>query len=481
MGRFVMGGFAPRLLAGVLAATTAACAANSGAGASAPPTPVAALPSSPGPVTGAPTATPAASARKAAKAHDYNGDGYADLVIGAPEGTVNGAKGAGHVNVVYGSTTGVTGADRHVIGRGGAAVKGEGFGATLASGDIDGDGYADLVIGAPGKGGRTGSVAIAFGGGRGLTDRTVTPAQPEGTIGFGAALAVGDFDHDGHDDLAVATFDTVWVTSGGKAVREGTATWKTVMGPTARVATLAAGDVDGDGFADLAVVYSEDDPADEGTGVVYQGSRSGLAGRLPGTFPGWGVGDVAIGDLDGDGYGDVVAGNAYADAEDEGGQIYVSRGSAEGLRGTRALWTLTSPGMPLPPADTSGFGGAVAVGDVNGDGYADVAVGASGGAGAAFVLYGGKDGLSTRGAQMFDLRSAGVQGDFLQGFGQEVALADLDGNGGAELIVSTRAEERVTVLSPAGGPERSGAGGVGKPGTQFAPEQEGEGFGRPLN
>ncbi|WP_067169847.1 FG-GAP-like repeat-containing protein [Microtetraspora niveoalba] len=472
------------LLLGLLvAAATAGCAtANTGAG-TAPP-PATADSATTGSATGGPAARPSPSARTAGGAHDFNGDGYADLAVGAPEGTVNGMKGAGRAEVVYGSAAGVAAANRQFLDRGGAAVKGERFGATLASGDLDGDGYADLVIGAPGKGGRAGSVEIAFGSEQGLSGRLVSLGRPERATGFGAALAVGDFDRDGRADLAAATFTSVWVARGGAGMRTGKTNWRSVIRDIADVGALAAGDVTGEGYADLAVAYSEDDPADEGVGVVYRGSRAGLAGRARGTFPGWGVRAVAVGDLDGDGYGDVVTSSSDDAVDDAGGRISVTRGSAGGLDGTPRFWTSASPGMPGMSEAARSFGSSVAVGDVDGDGYADVAVGASEGyvqlgegasEGAVAVLYGGRGGLSTKGAQVFDPSSAGVPGEFVRGFGERVALLDLDGDGGDELVVSTLADEQVTVLSPA----RKAAGKAGA--VHLRPERQGEQFGRSLN
>lgn len=472
-----MGRFAPFLLATVTAlAAVTACATSDPTAGGATPAPSTAVPGRSTPAGTALPATPSADGRKPLRwdggAHDYNGDGYADLTVGLPEGTAGGIEEAGRVEAVYGSPGGVTTRDRRIISRGSAAVRGERFGATLASGDFDRDGYADLAIGAPGKGGRTGSVVIAFGAGRGLSGETATLGKPPSTKGFGAGLAVGDFDRDGYHDLAVASFSAVWVTYGHDGVRSGRAEWRPVLPETADVGPLAAGDVTGDGFADLAVVYSEDDPADEGTGVVFRGSRTGLSDRVEGTFPGWGVGAVAVGDVDGDGHGDVIAGNSHADAEDPGGQIYVSRGSATGLAGEHTLWTRGSPGMPPGrPEAVDGFGDAVAAGDVDGDGYADVAVGAGGQVGAAFLLYGGRDGLSAKGAQVFGPESAGRPAESAQGFGREVALTDLDGDGRAELAVSAGDGGGMTVLSPGG----KGAG------TRLTPERPDESLSGPLN
>jgi hypothetical protein len=457
----IPGKLVPLLL---IAALSACSTVNSPAGGA----PARTAPSTVAPSTGPSIAAPV---RPRENAHDYNRDGYADLVIGVPNGEVNGRK-AGRIEVVYGSPGGPAPGNREVIDLGSTAVKGGRFGASLASGDFDKDGYTDLAVGAPGKGRDPGSVAVVFGSDRGLSGRTVLLPTPSSAWGFGARLAAGDFNRDGYHDLAAADQYSLWVTYGGREARAGRPTWRTVLRRTTDIGPLASGDVTGDGFADLAVVHSVDDPADEATGVVYRGSPTGLADRMDGTFPGWGVGDVAIGDFDRDGYGDIVAGNSWEDAEEPTGQFYLIRGSATRLPESPVHWTINSPGMPKGPQDASGFGSALATGDVDGDGYADVVVGADGGQmGAAFVLHGGRGGLTTRGAQVYGPKPPGTPDDWVQGFGQEVALADLNGDGADELAVATRAKERVTVLSP----------GRANAEVQLVPGKDGEHFGYSLN
>jgi hypothetical protein len=110
---------------------------------------------------------------------DFNGDGRADLVVGLPEENVDGAEDAGVVEVSYGSRARrSSGRDRVVLHQGSKAVKGtvqEGdrFGAALAVGDFDGDGHDDLAVGVPGEDvdgvEDAGAVVVLYGSGDGLT------------------------------------------------------------------------------------------------------------------------------------------------------------------------------------------------------------------------------------------------------------------------------------------------------------------------
>lgn len=291
---------------------------------------------------------------------DFNGDGADDLAIGAPHQKVLGVNGAGSTHVAYGTYgAGLAGGMRvtyaEAEGLPGWPTSGDRLGAALCAGDFDGDGFDDLASGLPEKGnptnGRAGMVLVQFGSQIGLipvfaqeiTQEAMSHIPVGDTFYLGIALAAGDFDADGRDDLAIGAPDGAIDQFGVVFELHGTAskaldlehveTWHQgkdgIQGAPEPQddfgRTLCAGDFDGDGAADLAIgVPSEAIGSTVGAGavnVIYGVSGIGL-------FPAWnkifhqGMGQIdgvplaydcfgtslAIGDFDGDGDGDLAVG-----------------------------------------------------------------------------------------------------------------------------------------------------------------------------
>lgn len=134
---------------------------------------------------------PPVSAATPAKDYDFNGDGYVDLALGSPDGKVGAKAGAGFVSVIYGSGSGPNTGDRRVFTQSSTGIPGtpepyDHFGSSLASADFDRDGYADLVIGAPGENGGDGAVTFLKSRGAGGF-LPVSGAKGAGTGVFGVS------------------------------------------------------------------------------------------------------------------------------------------------------------------------------------------------------------------------------------------------------------------------------------------------------
>jgi hypothetical protein len=379
---------------------------------------------------------------------DFNGDGYQDLAVGAPSATIGGQSGAGYAAVMYGGPHGLSADRRTVISRAttgipGNPVKGQEFGEQLAKGDLNGDGYADLVIG---QSPESGDGVIVWGGPQGLSG--------SGSVAVPATnTQTGDFDGDGKLDLALfrpglapgddplGTTASVWT---GPFTRTGVPARKTALDPDhlkyVDVRDGAVGDVNGDGRDDLALrVYC-------GEGVYctkfYTASATGLT---PATAPN-GDSGLGLGDVNGDGYDDVVVGFRYD------GKIEVAYGSPSGVTpsDTWTSYSQDTPGVPGTVEDGDGFGAALAVGDITGDGIDDVAVGVPGeavgdvyAAGVVDILRGSPTGLTGTGAQAFTQNTAGVPGtvESADTFGSAVQLLDINGNGYADLAAAATGED----------------------------------------
>ncbi|MFJ9029049.1 FG-GAP-like repeat-containing protein [Streptomyces sp. NPDC102274] len=400
---------------------------------------------------------------------DFNGDGYGDLAIAAPLGKVSGKAGAGYVAVVYGTKNGLDKSERAIISQATAGVPGvpeagDHFGDRLTTGDLDGDGYTDLVVGVHseriGTTDSFGVLTVVWGGASGLKSAVDLAAPlPEYRNELGWGLASGDFDGDGHTDLAAVNIAAPELNIfKGPVSRTGKAAGLVGIDTSGRTGInadkIVAGNVNGDGATDLLVMGQQESGDGYRTrSVLYKGGKTGLkaSGKAAGGY------EAVIADVDKDGYGDIVTGNFMEKSADEpngglGGAITVTYGSAAGLSArTPVRITQNTAGIPGTARKGDRFGWSLAAGDTNRDGYADVAIGAPGEAiggrmatGTVTVLRGSAKGLTGTGSKSFTQNTAGVPGtaEAQDQFGSSVELTDSDRDGRAELVAGAFAENK---------------------------------------
>ncbi|MFD5782036.1 N-acetylmuramoyl-L-alanine amidase [Streptomyces sp. NPDC126933] len=393
---------------------------------------------------------------------DTNGEGRADLSVGVPRATANGHVGAGQVSVVPGTPTTPYAANRSVVTQESEGVPGgsednDGFGSASAFGDVDHDGYQDLVVSSPGEevtagASDEGGISVLLGGPNGLTGQAGMINEPvgvrTGNARFGAALATGDFDGDGGDDvLAVSPgAGRAWTVDG--ADRRFSTPLTLSDGPV-QDAAVATGDFDRDGFDDAALTFRT--AGGSSPLVLARGSAGGLRTDSATILDGAGGLATAAGDLDGDGYADLSVGRPTADSGS--GEIVTYHGSSDGLR------TADAAVIGSDDLDAAGVGSetgtSLAIGDTDGNAHPDVLVGAPGGAGRAYLLHGSAEGLTTAGAVSFVQGSGGVPGaaETNDRFGSAVVLADLNGDGTADPALGAEGENSGdgTVMAMTGG------------------------------
>jgi hypothetical protein len=323
-----------------------------------------------------------------ASAGDVNGDGFADVIVGAPEAA--GGTGAAYLYLGGAGPSFEPTPDLVLEGQSAGAR----FGASVAgAGDLDGDGFADFVIGAPGSDGGLGAAFVYYGS-TGMTRNTQALRHPGMSLDrfLGVAVApLGDLDGDGYDDLAVS------VNSSNKTVAY------LYFGDPAKpldqslklagdsVGVIAGGaDVNGDGFADILLGGAGPSTGGHAT-LVLGGIRSSLGtdrrtyGELD---PGFGATVALPGDVDGDGFADVLIGAGEHDQGATGG-VYLYFGGPNATFSTIAASTLISR------AHRASEWLVGSPGDVNGDGLADLVIGGVnrdpvGYAGTAYLYAGGQ-------------------------------------------------------------------------------------------
>jgi hypothetical protein len=404
---------------------------------------------------------------------DFNGDGFDDLVVSAPgedglSGAVHVFPGAAAKQLTGGFTqAGITITTGFVLTQrdgGDLSQAFDWFGASLAVGDFDGDGFDDLAVGAPGERAWSGAVFIFPGSFQGLNFGFFITETHAGDFNgmnerFGSALAAGDFNGDGFDDLAVGApfevwqYGTVFVFPGSLAgIRLGFSITQADAGDLEVSgdhfgASMTAHDFDGDGLEDLVVGA----PGNLGAGAVFvfpgtgggirtgffiRQTHAGLQGDLGDLF-----GDaVAGGDFNGDGFGDLVVGAPGKNVR--AGMAFLFRGSPAGIR----------LGTPLTQSDGGDgdqwderFGDSLAVGDGNNDGFDDLIVGAPIGtpdrvthSGVIFMFPGAVAGIN----QGFSVDQSGNGGanEAFDEYGASVAFGDFDGDGFDDVAVGAPKE-----------------------------------------
>ncbi len=394
-----------------------------------------------------------------AGAGDVNGDGYGDVIVGADNDGNTGS-----AFVYLGTSTGI---DRstEVRLRASDGSNSDHFGQSVAgAGDVDGDGYDDVIVGAwydDDNGTNAGSAYVYLGGVDGVqqaTERKLLASDGAADDGYGHSVAgAGDVNGDGYHDVVIGAYKSdaggsdsgsVYVYLGSAAgIDLGTEVEVTAsdhdMSDNFGRSVAGAGDTNADGYDDIIVgAHNEDDQDwDAGAAYVFLGSGVGVdsATELKLTASDGAEGDwfgrsvAGAGDVDGDGYGDVVIG---AQRFNDRGALYVYLGGSGGLDPATEVLIVASDAWYY-----DSFGGAVSgAGDVNDDGYDDIVVGAEldsdlgYAAGSSYVYLGSAAGIDA--ATEEELFASDPGQDYR--FGVSVSGAgDVDGDGRDDVIVGS--------------------------------------------
>ncbi len=332
---------------------------------------------------------------------DINGDGYSDLVVGAPEylaGTKQGKVyifySAGASGIVSGSATTAT---NTIIGEATNSL----FGSVTVLSDFNGDGFADLAVGSQGFSTNQGRAYVFHSAGAsGIATQAATAAnsiftgESGGNI-FGAAVSVGDINGDGYTDLAIGA--SGYNTSQGRAYifySAGASGFSTASILASNANAILTGeatgdtfgtlfqmnDLNGDGFADVVIgafAYN----TYQGRLYIFQsrGSLGVASGASPTTIitgesgvtpTAFGV-NSSIGDINGDGYNDLVVGAHLYPNNTFVGRVFIFHSSSSGIASMNA----SAANTILTAEAVSSFGINTTVVDTNGDGFGDVIVG----------------------------------------------------------------------------------------------------------
>ncbi len=380
-------------------------------------------------------------------AGDVNGDGYSDVIVGAYRYNVVYAD-DGRAFVYYGSASGLS-VTPNWTAESNQEYSFFGYSVSTA-GDVNGDGYSAVIVGAyryENGSGQTdeGRAFVYHGSASGLSlsaDWTAESNQANANFGRSVSTA-GDVNADGYSDIIIGAYNfTNGQASEGKAyVFRGSSIGVTSSAPWEIESNQAntffgwsvssAGDVNGDGYSDVIVGARNFDNGQDDEGIVYvyhgMASSPGVSAShsfvtesdQANAFMGWSV--SSAGDVNGDGYSDVLVGlRNFDNGQTDEGQVRLYYGSQSGITET-GFWSAESNFV------NSYFGQSVSsAGDVNGDGYSDVIIGAHlySSQGRVFAYYGNeKTGKNASVQQKIPNTNTVVSSGGLTGFNGQVKLS----------------------------------------------------------
>ncbi len=421
-------------------------------------------------------------------AGDANNDGAMDLAVAS----VGENNGRGRVTIIHGGRMGLTGAGSVEFDQDNNDIEGndeanDNFGSAIAFGDFNGDRFDDLAVGVSGEDNSTGIVHILPGSAAGITARgsqVLSRRRQQGDLEgnddrddlLGRSLAVGNFNGDAFDDLAIGVpgengFDgAVNIVFGSPNGLSGNGNQRLRQGDNGLDGnredgdgfglSVAAGDFNKDGIDDLAIGVPGEDGGDGIVQVAY-GSRTGITGNgsqvlsqgdRDNSFPlpdrregGDGFGEVlAAGDTNNDGYQDLAVSSLGEDGNE--GIVIVVLGSAGGLaQAGSQLWRQGQDGLPDRPENGDRFGSDLSFGDFNEDGFQDLAIGVrgeDGNRGIVHVLNGGPNGLTADGNQLFAQGTDGIldEQESSDSFGSSLVAGDFGYDFADDLAISVPRE-----------------------------------------